>query len=329
MTQVNSEGRLSFESVAGASLPHTSLYSEVLQGLSGAQKSLPSKLFYDDAGSRLFDRICELDEYYVTRCELAILAANAAEMREAIGPGRAVLELGCGSGVKTRLLFGFLTQPRLYAPLDISQTDLLRAAARIRGEFPSLDVQPILGDFTRDIVMQASLATAHGKLVFFPGSTIGNFDVQERRKLLRRIAGLCRPFGGLLLGVDLRKDISVIERAYNDASGVTAAFNLNMLRHLNREFGGTFRVKQFFHHAYYNAELHRIEMHLVSRVAQSAVCAGHSFEFARGETIRTELSQKFDVAELAREASPLGLVLERAWTDSKQYFAVILFKVAD
>jgi dimethylhistidine N-methyltransferase len=294
---------------------------DVLAGLARPQKSLPAKYFYDAAGSQLFDRITELDEYYPTRTELGIMRAHAGAMVARCGPGCLLVELGAGSLVKVRLLLDRLDRPAGYVPVDVSGEHLRGASAALADDYPDLTVRPVVADFTRPFALPDVPATR--RVVYFPGSTIGNFDPPEADALLRRIARLVGPGGGLLLGCDLRKDVTVLEPAYDDPAGVTAAFNRNLLVRINRELGADFDPAAFRHRAFYNRERSRIEMHLVSAASQRVRVGAAAFDFRPGETIHTENSYKYDVAELAARAEGCGLRLAHTWTDDQNYFAVL------
>ncbi len=297
--------------------------ADVLAGLGESPKCTPSKYFYDKRGSELFDRICELDEYYPTRCELDIMEEHASQMGAAIGPGAMLVEFGSGSSVKTRYLLDALPEGVAYVPVDISGEHLREAAGEIAHDYPKIEVLPVCTDFSRDFALPvASRAPTH-VAVYFPGSTIGNFTPQRAGDLLRRIALLCGGGGGLLIGVDLKKDVETIEAAYNDRDGVTAEFNLNLLRRMNRELGANFDLEQFSHRATYNVEMGRVETRLVSQRAQVVTVGGKKIDFSRGETITTEYSHKYTVAEFAEIAAGAGLSLKREWTDRERYFAVL------
>ncbi|MFL5340282.1 MAG: L-histidine N(alpha)-methyltransferase [Gemmataceae bacterium] len=295
--------------------------ADVLAGLSRPQKQLPPKYFYDAEGSRLFDRITELDEYYPTRTELGIMRQHAGAMAEKCGRGCLLIELGAGSLVKVRLLLERLDCPAGYVPVDVSGDHLRAAARELVRDHPDLTVRPVCTDFTRDFPLP-SLPAAR-RVVYFPGSTIGNFDPPDADALLLRIARLVGPGGGLLLGVDLRKDRRVLEAAYNDRLGVTAAFNRNLLARINRELGADFDLSAFRHRAFYNSSQSRIEMHLVSLANQWVRIGGAVFLFEEGETIHTENSYKYDLAELSRRTARCGLQVDATWTDERSYFAVL------
>jgi L-histidine Nalpha-methyltransferase len=299
---------------------------DVLDGLSLPRKRLSSKYFYDSAGSQLFDKITDLDEYYLTRAELAILRAHAGAMAARCGPGCLLIELGAGSLVKVRLLLDRLERPAGYVPVDVSGDHLRCAATELAGDYPDLDVRPVVADFMRPF--EVPPIRAERRVVHFPGSTIGNFDPPDADALLRHIAQLVGPGGGLLLGVDLRKDPAILEPAYNDAAGTTAAFNRNLLARINRELGGDFDLARFRHLSFFNIERSRIEMHLVSAADQVVHIGGRTFTFRTGESIRTENSYKYDVAELIERAAACGLQAEETWTDENRYFAVLYLSAA-
>ena len=298
---------------------------DVIDGLSRRWKRLPPKYFYDAAGSRLFDRITELDEYYLTRSELAIMDRHAAEIAARCGPGTLLIEPGAGNLTKVRRLLKHLPDPVGYVPIDISSEYLRKAAQRLARDFPFLRIVPVVGDFSDSLELPKIPAAR--RVVYLPGSTIGNLQPDEADDLLDQFAQLVGTGGRLILGVDLRKDPSILERAYNDASGVTAAFNRNLLQRINRELGADFDVTAFRHLAFYNIERSRIEMHLVSVRAQDVQIADCRFPFRIGESIRTEHSYKYDVAELARRALARGFRLEHTWTDDRSNFAVTCFVV--
>jgi dimethylhistidine N-methyltransferase len=295
--------------------------ADVLAGLARPDKHLPCKYFYDERGSRLFDRICELPEYYPTRCELAILRRDAAEMVGRFPPGAALVEYGSGSGLKTRLLLEQLGEGTYY-PVDISREHLLQSARRLAREFLHIDVVPVCADFTKPFMLPRAARLPRQRVVYFSGSTISNFGPPEAVGLLRQIARLIGPGGGLLIGVDLRKDRAILEPAYDDAAGVTAAFNLNLLARVNRELGGDFALDRFRHHAFWNEQHGRIEIHLVSLEQQVVTVAGRRFPLAAGETICTEYSYKFSVEEFARLAEAAGLDVREVWRDAAGLFSV-------
>ncbi len=294
---------------------------EMRAGLSRAVRSVSPKFFYDVEGSALFDRICELPEYYPTRTELQILTDHAADMASEIGPNAEIIEFGAGSLTKVRLLLDALKTPRRYVPIDISGAHLEAAAERLRADYPDLAVQPVAADYTMPLVLPAPGEGAGRRVGFFPGSTLGNFSPDEALSFLQLAARLLRG-GALLLGVDLVKDAGVLHAAYNDAQGVTAAFNLNLLRRANTELGTDFNLDGFSHAAFYNAPMKRIEMHLISRRAQTVSLGDDVFEFAEGETIQTENSHKFTVDGLRALAEKAGFVPKAVWTDPARLFSV-------
>ncbi len=295
--------------------------ADVLAGLSRTQKRLSAKYFYDAAGSQLFDRICELPEYYPTRTELGILRSHAAAMADWCGSDSLLIELGAGSLTKVRFLLNRLERPVGFVPVDVSGEHLRAAAETLVAEYPTLAVRPVVADFTTAFALPP--LAARRRVVYFPGSTIGNFEPAEADTLLRRVARLVGPGGRLILGVDLRKPVDVLEAAYNDAAGVTAAFNRNLLTRINRELGGDFDPTAFRHHAFYNAGRSRIEMHLESERRQRVRVGPAVFDFRPGESIHTENSHKYDVSELAARAAGCGLHLSETWTDERGYFAVL------
>jgi dimethylhistidine N-methyltransferase len=294
---------------------------DLMQALASRPRSISPKYFYDAQGSVLFDRICELPEYYPTRCELAILAGNAREIAAHMGPRAEIVEFGAGSLRKVRLLLDAMKGPARYLPIDISGEHLERSAAVLRRDYPGLDVQPVIADYTRELVLAPLLPAGGRRVGFFPGSTIGNFTPQEALQFLERAAQVLRG-GALLLGADLIKEPAVLHAAYNDAQGVTAAFNLNLLARANRELGTGFELEQFAHSAFYNAPQRRIEMHLVSRCRQSVMLGGQSHEFEEGETLHTENSYKFTVDGLRRLAARAGFRPGPLWTDADRLFSV-------
>jgi L-histidine Nalpha-methyltransferase len=295
---------------------------EVLRGLRRPRKRIPSKYFYDATGSRLFDRICALDEYYLTRAELAIMRAHAPAMAAALGPGVVLVEYGSGSSVKTRLLLDALERPAAYVPVDISRDHLLTAARRVAADYPDLEVIPLVADFTRPFGLPPGAPTNARRAVYFPGSTVGNFLPPQARHLLRGMARLAGRGGAVLLGVDLKKDPAVLHRAYNDTAGVTAEFNKNLLFRSNRELGADFRPSRFAHYAFYAPRRGRIEMHLVSRDDQVVTIGDEAIGFAQGESILTEYSYKYTVGEVESLSVSAHLHTKHVWTDADRQFGV-------
>jgi dimethylhistidine N-methyltransferase len=311
----------------GVSRSRRMFLRDAIAGLESRPKRLPCKYFYDQRGSELFDRICLLDEYYLTRAELALMDQFAPEMGAQIGPGAMLVEYGSGSSVKTRYLLDALPDPVAYVPVDISGDHLEQTARELARDYPHIEVLPVCADFMQEFALPRSLRPATHSAVYFPGSTIGNLMPHEAVVLLRRIAPMCGTGGGLLIGIDLKKDVSKLEAAYNDRLGVTAEFNLNLLRRINGELGADFDVDQFYHRASYNAEPGRMEMYLVSRRAQAVMLDGHTIEFEAGETICTEYSHKYTVDEFAAVAADAGLTLRREWVANNREFAVLHFAV--
>jgi dimethylhistidine N-methyltransferase len=293
---------------------------DVLAGLSRPDKHLPCKYFYDERGSQLFELICELPEYYPTRCELTILEAHGDEIAARLGPGCVVVEYGSGSSRKTRLLLDRLRDPLAYVPVDLSREHLFASARQLGADYPHVRVVPLCADFTRPI--RLPLSASGKRVVYFSGSTIGNFGPAEATTLLRQIADLVGPGGGLLIGVDLKKDRGLLERAYDDAQGVTAAFNLNLLARINRELVADFVLDRFRHWALWNEEHGRVEMHLISLEAQQVHLAGQVFLLARDETICTEYSHKYSLDDFAGLARAAGLEVRDVWTDPAGFFSV-------
>jgi dimethylhistidine N-methyltransferase len=298
-------------------------HEDVVAGLSLPQKSLPPKYFYDAAGSRLFERISRLPEYYPTRTELFLTRKHLGEIARFAGKGSALIEYGSGEGVKTRVLIRAV-RPSIYIPVDISEEALRRAAERLQREFPWLPIAPVAGDFSRPLKIPAfSQRQSKGRrVVYFPGSTIGNLSPDEAHAFLRMTRGQVGPKGAMLVGVDLKKDPVVLHAAYNDSRGVTAAFNLNLLARINRELGADFDLRRWRHYAFYNAPLGRIEMHLASLGKQTVDVGNHRFTFERGETIHTENSYKYSLAEFQALARRGGFKPAKVWTDSAELFSV-------
>jgi dimethylhistidine N-methyltransferase len=292
---------------------------DLAQALSQRPHRISPKYFYDAEGSRLFDRICELPEYYPTRTELAILEGHVGEMAALAGPAAEIVEFGAGSLRKVRLLLGAFEAPARYVPIDISGEHLRDAAAILRREFAGLEVRPVAADYTQGLQLPA--CGPGRRIGFFPGSTLGNFTPEEALAFLRGAAEQLRG-GALLLGADLVKDPQVLHAAYNDTAGVTAAFNLNLLARANRELGADFQLRQFAHYAFYNAPLQRIEMHLVSRARQTIALAGEHFVLEEGETLHTENSYKFTVAGVRTLAQHAGFRPGPVWTDPDGLFSV-------
>ena len=311
---------------ASAVPPVTSdLLSDVIAGLSSDPRTLPCKYFYDERGAALFQKICELPEYYVTRTEIDILDRNRAEIAAQIGPNIELIGLGTGAGTKTRILVEALQQPAVYIPVDISEKQLRKSAALFRKIFPKLEVLPVCADYLQPVVLPSPRREAARNVVYFPGSTIGNFEPGEALEFLRRIANVSGRGGGLLIGVDLQKDQSVIEAAYNDSADVTAQFNLNLLAHINREVGADFDLSQWRHRAIYNSEAGRIEMYLISTIDQTVHIGAREFRFRAGEKILTEHSYKHTPEGFIALARQAGFDFVKLWTDDARLFGVFYF----
>ena len=294
---------------------------DVLEGLAARPKQLSPKYFYDETGSVLFEKITETAEYYPTRTERQILEDHAADIAALIPDGAALVEFGSGSSAKTRVVLDAARQLAAYVPVDISGDFLNGEAVRLKADFPNLEILPVAADFTQEFPLPAEIAGA--PLVgFFPGSTIGNFDPHDACAFLRNARRILGSEAKLIVGFDLEKDSKILNAAYNDAAGVTAAFNLNVLARINRELGGNFDLDSFDHHAFYNREKHRIEMHLASLKRQKVKVCGETFEFRAGETIHTENSFKYTVASFAALARGAGWSVDTVWTDSNLYFSV-------
>jgi dimethylhistidine N-methyltransferase len=296
--------------------------SDVLAGLRLTPKRLSSKYFYDDAGSALFELICEQPEYYLTRAELAIMRAHAGEIARTLGPDVLLMEYGSGSGAKTRILLSHLDNPVAYVPIEISPSALLDSATALSLNFPDLQILPLCADFTDPVAVPKPARPARRRIVYFPGSTLGNFDTRQALSLLRQMAEQIGSCGAALVGIDLKKDSAQIEAAYNDAAGVTAQFTLNMLARFNRELEANFDLSRFRHRARYNPMAGRIETHVVSCAEQQVVVAGECIRFAEAEGMLVEISCKYSLAEFAALADKAGLVVGRFWTDPQQRFSV-------
>ena len=313
--------------------PIDRFYDDVLAGLSELPRRLPPKYFYDDAGAELFDRITRLEAYYLTRTELSILRRCVPEIAAAIGPGARIVELGSGSGLKTLLLLRHLQAPASYLPVDISRNQLRQLALSLATEFPALEIQAVCADFSRDWSLPVTSRRAARTVAFFPGSSIGNFEPGDAVSFLARLRRLCGPGGGVLVGTDMHKERATLERAYDDPEGVTAAFNLNLLRRINRECGADFDLGAFRHRAFYDETRQRIEMRLVSRQRTLVTLPrrgnGSSpvmFEFRPGDYIITEYSHKYTPASFRALAESSGWLPERVWTDERRWFSVWLLR---
>jgi L-histidine N-alpha-methyltransferase len=299
-----------------------SFRSDVIKGLSGPRKTLPSRWLYDDLGCDLFEQITCLDEYYPTRTETAILRRNSAQIADFCGPHAALVEYGAGAGIKTEILLGALREPRRYLPVDIAGDFVTLTANRVGMRFPRLRIWPIVADFTEDFDVSHQLSGVDNRIGFFPGSTIGNLDPRATSAFLNRVRRHVGASGKAIIGVDLKKDIETLIAAYDDGRGVTARFNLNLLTRINRELRGEFLLDGFLHEARWNEDTSAIEMHLVSLRDQCIAVGGHSFEFFEGETIHTESSRKYDVTEFSRVVERQGWTLSEVWKDDDELFGV-------
>ena len=302
--------------------PTESFREAALKGLRKSQKQIPSKFLYDERGSKLFDKICKLDEYYPTRTEIGIMRQNAEAMTEAVGSRARLVEYGSGSSLKTRILLDHLDDLATYVPVDISKEHLIESAEALAEDYPSLPIQPVCADYTTDFELPEPPLPAQRTVGYYPGSTIGNFQRDDARDFLRRTASTVGERGGLLIGVDLKKDIEVLTAAYDDAEGVTEAFNKNLLRRMNRELNATFDLDAFEHAPVWNDERGGMESYLRSKTAQTVTVAGERFAFEKGETIHTEDSHKYTLDGFAELAASAGFQVETVWTDERSYFSV-------
>jgi len=299
---------------------------DVLAGLSTTPKSLPSKYFYDQRGSDLFEQITHQPEYYLTRVELALLEASGAEIAAEVGPRAHVVEYGSGSGRKTRILLDALEDPVAYTPIEISRSALMASVERLDREFGDVEVLPVLADFTEPVAIPQPERQAEHALVFFPGSTLGNFTNPEAQRLLRAMHQTMGDRGGALLGIDLQKSPEILEAAYNDAAGVTSEFTLNLLARLNRDIGSDFDLEGFVHRAHYAAGPGCIETFLVSQKQQVVRVQGSRFDFAKGEAMQVEYSHKYTDAGFTAMAAEAGLKVVRGWNDPKDWFGLRLLQ---
>jgi dimethylhistidine N-methyltransferase len=309
------------EIVSRQTLQLEAFRADVASGLSQGRKTLPSRWLYDDHGCKIFEEITQLDEYYPTRTETAILRDNAREIADFCGEKSILLEYGAGAGIKTEILIGALETPRSYVPIDIAGDFLDETVARMRQRFPDLETSPVVADFTSDFDIPRTVPRGR-RSAFFPGSTIGNLDAEETKHFLRRVRRHGGWRGAAIIGVDLKKDIGTLLAAYDDREGVTAAFNLNLLTRINRELRGDFSLECFAHQARWNEAESAIEMHLVSLREQVVTVGGRSFAFQTGETIHTESSRKYDVGSFMELAECWGWCVNSIWSDSDRRFAV-------
>jgi L-histidine Nalpha-methyltransferase len=308
---------------------HDDFREQVIAGLSQRPRTLPSKFFYDERGSVLFGKICKLPEYYITRTEMGILRAHGKEIAAAFGAGIELIGLGTGAGTKTGILLRHLDCPVAYVSVDISKEQLTESTAAFRHIFPALEILPVCADYLEPFDLPTPLRTPARKVVYFPGSTLGNLSPKQAHEFLDKIAEMAGKDGRLLIGVDLKKSKTILEHAYNDAAGVTAQFNLNLLARANRELQADFDLTRWHHRAVYNAEAGRIEMHLISQTRQNVQIGDDSFSFDRGEHIITEFSYKYSPDELIALADRAGLRFEKLWADDANLFGDFFFAVND
>lgn len=301
------------------------VYTEVISGLLKTQKELPSKLFYDEKGSKLFDKICRLDEYYPTRTELMLMKNNIEDIISTLCKDVVFIEYGSGSSLKTRLLLSNMTDISVYVPIDISEEHLLKTVASLEERYPGLHIIPVSADYTKPFDLPEIVSERKVKTGYFPGSTIGNFTREEALKFLKKTAGMLGENGSLLIGIDLIKDRDVLIAAYNDSKGITAEFNLNILEHLNREYNFDFKKDNFYHKAIFNEEAGRIEMYLISKKEQVVTSGDYIFMFREGESILTEYSHKYTIDGFMSLVSDF-YKLEKYWTDDKNYFGLLFLK---
>lgn len=298
------------------------MLEDALAGLSAQQKNLPSKYFYDEEGSRIFDEITELPEYYPTRTEAVIMTIHGQEMADTLGENVLLVEYGSGSSIKTRILLDRLNRMAAYVPVDISGDYLFKVAADLQAEYPHVNVLPVVADFTEPFSLPKKPDSDQRVVAYFPGSTIGNFTRTDALRILSQMAELCGPDGGVLIGVDLLKSRDVLIDAYNDSQGVTARFNLNLLHRINSELGTDFVVDHFAHEAIFNEDESRIEMHLFSQRSQVVCIDGLRIRFEEGESILTEYSHKYTLEAFEKLAAGAGLETRHVWTDPESLFSV-------
>jgi dimethylhistidine N-methyltransferase len=298
------------------------LTRDVLEGLRKSPKQVSPVWFYDEEGSNLFDSICELPEYYLTRTEMQIMRDHVDEMAVAIGPNAALIEFGSGSSDKTRILLDKLESLACYVPIDISRDYLFETAGMLARDYPSLRITPVCADFTQPFDLPVHIAAAHRRVVYFPGSTLGNFETDAAQRVLTTMRTIIGRKGAVLIGIDLHKDPDVLKRAYNDEQGVTAEFNLNALRHMNRELGADFDVDAFEHSALWIENQSRIEMHLVSKRDQDIHLGDETIHIERGEHLRTECCHKYTLEGFAQLAATADLAVTHVWMDPQRQFSV-------
>ena len=294
---------------------------EVLKGLTSTPKQIPCKYFYDERGSQLFELICATEEYYIPLTEMTVMQDNIDEMAAVLGTDVLLIEYGSGNSTKTRLLLNHLDKLVAYVPVDISRQYLLKAAEGIRADYPRMEVLPVCADYTEEFDLPR-IRRCYQRVVYFPGSTIGNFAPYEAQRFLKHIAAVVDEDGGLLIGVDLKKDAAILNRAYNDAEGLTAVFNLNLLERINRELKADFKHQHFAHRAFYNETEGRVEMHLISLKKQKVHLNGSVISFKQDESIWTESSYKYSLDEFAQLAAEAGFETRCVWVDNNKWFSI-------
>ena len=302
---------------------------DVLDGLRSTPKRLHCKYFYDATGSRLFERICELPEYYLTRAELEIMNQSAEEMSNWMGPEIRLIEFGSGSSLKTRILLDALEEPSVYIPVDISRRHLLAASSQLAADYPGIQVLPLVADYSTPLVLPGSSTSFRRTIAYFPGSTIGNMNDAEANAFLETVRDLVGEGGALLIGMDLVKDPAILKAAYDDAAGLTAAFNLNLLERMRRELGADLEPAGFDHEVRYNSDRQRIELYLRSRQAQRIFVRGETVDFAEGELIHTEHCHKYTIRKARHLAAQSGFLLRATWLDPDGYFSVQYWLTAE
>ena len=302
-------------------------YEAVLEGLSLPQKTISPKFFYDERGSKIFDKICDTPEYYVTRTEIALLNDIQEELYSLVEPGSAVIEYGCGSSIKIKALLSALPEPSHYIAIDISKSHLISTAKEIASDYSNISVGAICADFSEPIDWpESAYFESLKRLAFFPGSTIGNLQPSEAIQFLKYVRHLVGDEGAFLIGVDMKKDAEVFNQAYNDAEGHTADFNLNLLHRMKNELGADIDISEFSHKAFYNEKLGRVEMHLISDTKQTIKLDSLEFSFEKGESIHTECSYKYSISEFSELAKKSGFSLLRNWSDKRDFFSIYLMK---
>ena len=313
-----------------SNITDTEFLNDVISGLTQQQKTLPCKYFYDDKGAALFEQITTLQEYYVTRTELSILEQHSKSIAQMLPENLSIIEPGCGSGKKVAYLLAHMANVKTFVPFEISEEMLSYSLAHLSPLFPDLAISPLLGDFTHSqMVKQLTKDTAldsQTNLVYFPGSTLGNFAPVKAIEIMNNFHRLCGVNGYVLIGIDLVKERQVLLDAYNDKAGVTAAFNKNLLQRINNELNGTFNLDNFSHESRFNEQHSRIEMHLVSNCTQSVIINDQQIDFIEGESIHTENSHKYTLESFKQLAAQANLKLEQTWQDDSNYFALCLLR---